>query len=63
LCTALIKEQWDSRKRQYIRTGIYARGKSEAKDQELLQWFTFEGDSPGALSAFTKGENELNYFL
>ena len=56
LCTALIKEQWDSRERQYINKGVYARGKPENKDSELLQWFTFEGDSPGALSAFTKSE-------
>ena len=55
LCTALIKEQWDSKERKYLSTGNYARGKSENKDQELLQWLTFEGNSPGALSAFTPG--------
>ncbi|XP_067937219.1 uncharacterized protein [Watersipora subatra] len=56
LCTALIREQWDSKERQYISSGAYARGKSEAKDKALQQWLTFEGDSPGALSAFTPGE-------
>lgn len=53
LCTSLIKEQWDSQNRQYIKTGAYARGRS--REEDLLQWFTFEGDSPGALQAFTKG--------